>query len=180
VKIAKERFEKSDDFIAYAPWFFTASPYVEAGGDGSDLLVKGRTKKETLAILESLVERVDVAFDFSEERVKALLELWCADHGMTPKEAFMPVRLLLSGKKATPGLPESMAVLGRERVRTRIRAVLPLIQKLPEAPKADASKADAPKADAPKADAPGTSPKADDPKAVGEPKPPTSTTAPRA
>jgi glutamyl-tRNA synthetase len=142
VRIAKERFEKSDDFIAYAPWFFTASPYVEAGGDGSDLLVKGKTKKETLAILESLAERVDIAFEFTEERVKALLDRWCADHAITPKEAFMPIRLLLSGRKATPGLPESMAVLGRERVRTRIRAVLPVIQKLPDAPPADRVRAD--------------------------------------
>jgi glutamyl-tRNA synthetase len=145
VRIAKERFEKSEDFVSYAPWFFTASPYVEHGGDGSDLLVKGKTKKESIAAWESLVERVDVAFDFSAERCKELLDAWCAEHGVTAKEAFMPLRLMLTGKKATPGLPESMAVLGRERVRTRIRAALPLLQKLPDAPKTDAPKPDAPR-----------------------------------
>ena len=148
VKVAKERFEKSEDFVSYAPWFFTASPYVESGGDGTDLLIKGKTKKESIVMWESLAERVDVAFDFSPEKVKALLEAWCADHGVTPKEGFMPLRFLLTGKKATPGLPESIAVLGRERVRTRIRAALPLLQKLPDTPKAEPPKGDAPKAEA--------------------------------
>ena len=94
--------------------------------------------------------------------MKALLEQWCADHGLTPKEAFMPVRLLLSGRKATPGLPESMAVLGRERVRTRIRAVLPLIQKLPDAPKADGGpmKSDGKPGGEAKAAPPGSAPSA--------------------
>jgi glutamyl-tRNA synthetase len=131
VKVTKERFEKSEDFIAYAPWFFSAAPYFDVGGDGRDLVVKGKTAKETVTLLEALAERVDVAFDFSESGVKAMLEAWCAEFGVTPKEAFMPLRLLLTGRKATPGLPESMAVLGRERVRTRLRSVLPLLQKLP-------------------------------------------------
>jgi glutamyl-tRNA synthetase len=146
VRITRERFEKSEDFIAYAPWFFTAAPYIDAGGDGADLVVKGKTKKESLAMWEALVERVDVAFDFSEAKCKELLEAWCAEHGITAKEGFMPLRLMLTGRKATPGLPESMAVLGRERVRTRIRAALPILQKLPDAPKTDAKTE--PKADA--------------------------------
>ncbi len=151
VKIAKERFEKSEDFVSYGSWFFSASPYVDGGGDGADLLLKGKTKKETTAAWESLVEKVDAAQTFSHEAVDALLKSWCDENGITPKEGFMPLRLMLTGKKATPGLPESMAVLGRERVRTRIRAALELVKKVPDL-KAEGPKADAPKADAPKAE----------------------------
>lgn len=130
VRITKERFEKSEDFVAYAPWFFSAAPYVDAGGDGVEFLFKGKTKKETLAVWEGLVERIDSAQDFGHEQVDLLLKAWCEGSTLSPKEAFMPLRLMLTGKKATPGLPESMAVLGRERVRTRIRAALELIKKL--------------------------------------------------
>jgi hypothetical protein len=44
----------------------------------------------------------------------------------------MPLRWLITGKKATPPLPESLTVLGRERVRTRIRAGLEALRKLPD------------------------------------------------
>ena len=76
------------------------------------------------------MERIDSAQDFGHEQVDLLLKAWCEGSTLSPKEAFMPLRLMLTGKKATPGLPESMAVLGRERVRTRIRAALELIKKL--------------------------------------------------
>ncbi len=134
VKIAKERFEKSEDFVSYAPWFFSAQPYVEGGGDGADLLIRGKTKKETLALWEALVERIDVALVFSHDNVDVVLKAWCEASALSPKDAFMPLRLMLTAKKATPGLPESMSVLGRERVRTRMRAALELIKKLPEIP----------------------------------------------
>ena len=44
----------------------------------------------------------------------------------------MPLRWMMTGRKATPPLPESLTVLGRERVRTRIRAALDALRKLPD------------------------------------------------
>ena len=81
-----------------------------------------------------VVEKVDNAFDWRFEAVHALLKSWCEESGMTPKEAFMPLRWIITGKKATPPLPESLTVLGRERVRTRIRAGLESLKKLPDPP----------------------------------------------
>ena len=40
----------------------------------------------------------------------------------------MPVRLMVTGKKASPPLFETMAVLGKERCRTRMRAALQVIK----------------------------------------------------
>ncbi len=149
VKITKERFEKSEDFVPYGAWFFAASPYVDAGGTGADLIIKGKSKKESVEAWEALAEKVDNAHDFSQEKVDALLKAWCEQCGFTPKEGFMPLRLLLTGKKATPGLPESIAVLGRERTRTRVRVAIELLKKLPE-PKPEAPKPEAPKPEAQK------------------------------
>jgi glutamyl-tRNA synthetase len=128
VKVCKERFEKSEDFLAYAPWFFTGS--VEA--PAAELLIKGKTKAESIALWESLVEKVDTAFDWRFEVVDGVLKAWLEEHGLQAKEAFMPLRWLITGKKATPPLPESLTVLGRERVRTRIRAGLEALRKLPD------------------------------------------------
>ena len=130
VKVCKERFEKSEDFLAYAPWFFTGTVDAPA----TELIIKGKTRKESMALWEVLVDKVDNAFDWRFDAVDALLKSWCEDSGMTPKEAFMPLRWIVTGKKATPPLPESLTVLGRERVRTRIRAGLESLKKLPDPP----------------------------------------------
>ena len=46
----------------------------------------------------------------------------------------MALRWMVTVKKATPPLHDTMAVLGRERVRTRIRAGLELLRAMPEKP----------------------------------------------
>jgi glutamyl/glutaminyl-tRNA synthetase len=50
--------------------------------------------------------------------------------GWKPKDYFMSIRLVVSGRKDSPPLPETMEVLGREMVRFRIRDVLesPVLQ----------------------------------------------------
>lgn len=130
VAVVKERFEKSEDLIEYAPYFFTGtvSPAPE------DLLIKGKTKKESMAVWEALAEKVDNQQDFGAARVEELLNAFLADKGLSAKELFMPLRWLVTGKKATPPLHDTMAVLGRERVRTRIRAGLTALHALPEKP----------------------------------------------
>ncbi len=138
VSVCKERFEKSEDLIAYAPWFFTGTvdaPVVE-------LLIKGKTRKESIALWEALVDKVDVCFDWRLETVDAMLKGWSEANALTAKDAFMPLRWMISGKKATPPLPESITVLGRERVRTRIRAGIEALKKLPDPPAEAAPKAD--------------------------------------
>ncbi len=157
VQVCKERFEKSEDFVDYAGWFFVGAVNAPA----AELLIKGKTKKESLAAWDDLVERVDNAYDWRFESVDALLKAWCEAQGFTPKEAFMPLRWLVSGKKATPPLPESLAVLGRERTRTRIRAGIESVKKLPDAPAAGAAGDGGADAKAPKAKkAPEADPKA--------------------
>jgi len=40
------------------------------------------------------------------------------------KDVLMPIRMIVSGKKASPPLFETMAVLGKERCRFRLRAAI--------------------------------------------------------
>jgi glutamyl-tRNA synthetase len=52
-----------------------------------------------------------------EEEVKA----WTQAHGWKTKHSFILLRLIATGRKASPGLFETMAVLGKEVLRRRIR-----------------------------------------------------------
>jgi glutamyl-tRNA synthetase len=130
VHICKERFEKAEDLIEYAPYFFTGTvqPPVE------ELLVKGKTKKESMELWLELAEKVDVTPLWTLDTVNALLHAFMESKSVTAKEMMMPLRWLMTGKKATPPMPETIAVLGRERTRTRIRAAVEMLKKLPDAP----------------------------------------------
>ena len=126
IPLVKERVEKSEDFVEYADFFFKGAVAVDA----ADLMFKAKPKKEAVELYEALVEGIDTCFEFTPPKLEILLRDFCETHKVTTKELFMPLRLMVTGKKATPPLFDMMGVLGRERVRTRIRAA---IAKLKEA-----------------------------------------------
>ncbi len=125
VPLVKERVEKSEDFIAYAPYFFSGE--VERY-DVADLILKGKDKKESGKIWEDLAERIDRCVDFTHENVEQLMRAQCEDLGLKPRDYFMPIRLMVTGRKATPPLFETVAVLGRERTRHRVRQAIQLLK----------------------------------------------------
>jgi glutamyl-tRNA synthetase len=53
---------------------------------------------------------------------QALRELAEAE-GMKPREAFAPIRLAVTGSKVSPGLFESLELLGRDETLARLRAI---------------------------------------------------------
>lgn len=120
VPLIKDRVEKSEDLVSYGNYFFSGSVEV----DPALLMMKKREKKEMLAIYEAMVERIDTLYDFSATHIDEALRAFCESHGTSPKELFMPIRFMVTGKKATPPLFETMEVLGRERCRTRMRAAI--------------------------------------------------------
>ena len=126
VKAAGDRWKKSEDFVEYASYFFTGA----VSFDLKDAVIKGKTAPETAEIFAELVEQIDTQVDWRVDTVKALVEAF-AEHKGLPKDLLGPLRWVVTGKKATPGIWDVLAVLGRERVRTRIRAVLDPLKKLP-------------------------------------------------
>ncbi len=129
VAASKTRWEKSEDFVDYASYFFAGS----VSFDLQNAVIRGKTVQKTpaesAALFAELVERVDAQFGWTQETVKSLVEGFCADKELG-KDLLGPLRWVVTGKKATPGLWDVLAILGRERVRTRIRAVLDPLKKL--------------------------------------------------
>jgi glutamyl-tRNA synthetase len=70
VKACGDRWKKSEDFIEYAPYFFTGTVTF----DVKEAVIKGKTGKETSDVLAEFVERVDVQYAWNLETVKALVE----------------------------------------------------------------------------------------------------------
>ena len=64
-----------------------------------------------------------------EEPVEQALRALAERIGLKTKELFMPVRVAVTGRKATPPLFATMAVLGKERCRRRLRGAITFLKK---------------------------------------------------
>lgn len=125
VPLVKERVEKSEDFIEYADFFFKADVLVS----NEHYLIGDKNALESCVVIEQLLESLEALGDFSSHTINEALKNFCQQHNLPAKNVFMPLRMMVSGKKASPPLFDTMAVLGKERCRTRLRAALNALSK---------------------------------------------------
>jgi glutamyl-tRNA synthetase len=71
-------------------------------------------------ILESARDALSKADPFTEATVEAALRGVVEERGLKPGKVFQPVRVAISGTTASPGIFESVALLGRDEVLARI------------------------------------------------------------
>ncbi len=115
-----ERIETFDQFVDKADFFFNgALDYTNV-----DLIPKKKEKNEVRKMFKSLLEKLDELYEWETEKIQNLMNEHREEIDWKPRDYFMPVRLVVSGRKDSPPLPEMMEVLGREMVRFRIRDLL--------------------------------------------------------
>ncbi len=118
VPLIKERLEKSEDFIDYAEFFFRGELTVPP----ELFLIGSHDAKTSAGLIEELLEKLEALVVFDSGAVQSIINDFVQAKGLKPKDVLMPVRMMISGKKASPPLFETMAVLGKERCRMRMRA----------------------------------------------------------
>jgi len=59
---------------------------------------------------------------FTAERIEVALKELCERLALKPRQAFAPIRLAVTGSKISPGLYESLELLGRDESLARLRA----------------------------------------------------------
>lgn len=117
VPLVKERVDKLGDFFPYAAFFMGGT----LEWDPAELIPKKGDAKTTTKILKEVAEAVDEQFSWSVATIEEMLRVYCEKSERKPRDVFMPVRVAVTGKKATPPLFETMEVLGRELCRNRLR-----------------------------------------------------------
>lgn len=126
--LAHERIETLQDFFAYAGFFFTGDVDYDDQAR-SKLVSKGKNGPQTAKILRKLLEDyIDPLLVWNAESVEDALRRYCDAEGVTPKELFMPVRIAVTGRAATPPLFDTMAVLGKEVCRSRMRRAIEVLR----------------------------------------------------
>jgi glutamyl-tRNA synthetase len=128
--LAHERIETLADFIAYAGFFFTGDVDYDENARGK-MVAKGMTPAQTAKLLRVLLEEsLDPIMDWTVASVEEAMRSHCERHGLEAKQLFMPVRVAVTGRTATPGLFDTMAVLGKEICRRRLRCAIELLRSL--------------------------------------------------
>ena len=72
------------------------------------------------SVLEAAAETLEQVEPFTADRIETALKELCDRLGLKPRQAFQPVRVAVTGSKVSPGLYESLELLGREESLARI------------------------------------------------------------
>src|SRR5450631_1598414 len=119
VPLVRQRMQRMDEFLPLTEFFFSGD--LDYAAVAKDLVPKNRTAKDVAECLLGFVEALDVQRDFSHAGLEAATRAYAEKIGWDPKELFMVVRMAATARKATPPLFETLAVLGRDVARRRLR-----------------------------------------------------------
>ncbi len=118
--LIKERIWTLKEFADYAKPFFVA-PQVSQ----NDLTAQSEhSTDETKKFLTKVYEDLAKTPDWTSQNLDALLHQTLTGFDWTPKQAFMTIRLAITGSQISPPLFDTLAVLGKTAVLSRIKLVL--------------------------------------------------------
>jgi glutamyl-tRNA synthetase len=122
--LVQERIDTLADFPAYADFFFVGDVSWDEAMLAK-LVAKGRTPQQTAKGFRLLLEdHLDAIPEWNAAAIEDAMRAFCEANDWTSKELFMPVRIAVTGRAATPPLFETMEVLGKPRCRWRLRCAM--------------------------------------------------------
>lgn len=133
----RERFKTLKDVPALTSFFFVEQPDYDA----TLLLGKNMDAARAVETLRQLLPTLGELREWTHDTLLAALDGFVVGHGFLRKKAdgsevpdrgpvFMLVRVAVSGRKETPGLPETLAVLGKDRTLQRLDAARVKLEQL--------------------------------------------------
>jgi glutamyl-tRNA synthetase len=108
--LVQEKISRLAEFPGFAGFLFG-----EVEPDPADLVDGG-------AMLDSAQTTLASLEPFDASAIESALRATADELGLKPRQAFQPVRVAVTGSKVSPGLFESIELLGRETTLSRLRA----------------------------------------------------------
>ncbi|MBT8495062.1 MAG: glutamate--tRNA ligase [Deltaproteobacteria bacterium] len=123
----RERIKQLSDFVPGAQFFYAGDLDYEPVADKMKIpeVPGNRIRKQLLA----LVEAYEAAPSFDAESLEKISREFCEHHEWKTKHGFMLLRYAVSGRKASPGLFETMVVLGKEMTIRRLRQAADVVKR---------------------------------------------------
>ncbi|MBB4663734.1 glutamate--tRNA ligase [Conexibacter arvalis] len=118
VEISREKIQTLADFWPLAGFFF------DGPGDDEKAWTKTFGVEGAVEGLRAAREALGALEPFTQETVEAALRGLLEANDWKPKHVFQPVRVAIAGTTISPGIFESVALLGRDETLRRIDAAL--------------------------------------------------------
>ena len=119
--LVREKIELLSDFVPIAGWFFCPL----AIGDEARTKLAGAP--ESARALLTAADNLRALTEWNVANIEAAMRALPEELGVKPKAAFAALRLGISGQSVTPGLFESLWVLGRDEAADRLTRAAALI-----------------------------------------------------
>ena len=119
--LVQERLKRLDDADDMTAYFFGELP---PDYDGATLVQKGMDADGTLQALQAALDSLNASTadsDFGHEKLETLLGELGANLSLSRRQFFGLLRTAATGRNVSPPLFETMDVMGRERVLSRLR-----------------------------------------------------------
>ncbi len=121
--LVQERLRKLAEIPEQIDFFF------EAPSSSEDLIVpKNMDKEKTKNALEIALKYLSEEPDFSRDSLEQLLRAVIQKESLKAGDLLWPIRVALTGKKASPGAFEVLAALGKEESLRRIKAAIDVLK----------------------------------------------------
>ncbi len=121
IELLKPRIKKLSDFSELADFLFQEK--INFTAEARQFLLKQAKTKEIFSKLIAALEKVE---PFEVQAIEGACRRLIAKEGISSGELIHPARVALTGKRVGPGLFESMAVLGKEKVLQRLKSAISL------------------------------------------------------
>jgi glutamyl-tRNA synthetase len=127
--LVRERIKKLDELIPAIEYFFSGD--LDYTAVLADMKVPDVAPADVGKALLQFVELSEAREGFTAAGLEEVARGWTEQLGWKTKHAFMLLRLAVTGRKASPPLFETMAVLGKEITRRRLRNAAQVVGKAP-------------------------------------------------
>jgi len=106
--IVQEKIARFDEFAGFAGFLF---------GD-----VEPDPELLDARIVTAAADELSRTDPWTSEAIEAALKKLCVDLGEKPRTVYLPIRLAVTGSRVSPGLYESLELLGKDESLTRLHA----------------------------------------------------------
>jgi glutamyl-tRNA synthetase len=119
VPLVRERIKRLDEFVPTTEYFFSGD--LDLTPVAGELKLGDVSGKDARKVIHELIEDYEAMPAWTAANLEQTSRAFCERTGHKSKHLFMALRLLTTGRKASPPLFETMEILGKELVRRRLR-----------------------------------------------------------
>ena len=127
IPVIQERLKTLNDAPALVDWAFKQADEIEYD-DPSLLLGRKLDARQSIEVLRKGSVVLGAVEPFDAESLEAAFRRAAEEAGLKAGPFFGPFRAAISGKKVSPPLFESLAVLGREEVQRRVERAIGVLE----------------------------------------------------